>query len=206
MQQYDLNILLFINGLAGHIGWLDYLIANFTKYGALLFGIYLVGLWFTGNSPEEKNENRKQALYAFGSALLAMGINQLIGLMWYRNRPYIDHHVQQLVSVTDDASFPSDHAAGSFSIAGMILVQRSIGGIILTVMAMILSLSRVYVGVHYPSDLLGGMVVGLLSSMVINKNREILNKPIALLLSVWDIIEAKCTYKSIRNAHVKENR
>lgn len=203
-MQFDFNILMFINGLSGHIAWLDHLIANYSKYGPLLFGAYLIGLWFTGKHSEKRYDNRKQALYAFFSVLLAMGISQMIGLMWFRNRPYIDHPVNRLVTVTADASFPSDHAAGSFSIAGSILSEHSLGGVILTVMAVLLSLSRVYVGVHYPSDILGGMAVGLFSSMVINKNREILEKPINLLISIWDLIETNFISGGARNVQVKE--
>lgn len=203
-MQYDLSILFAINGLSGHISWLDHLITYYTKYGPVLFGVYLIGLWFAGKNSEERKENRKQALYAFFSALLALGISQFVGLMWFRNRPYIDQPVHRLVSVTADASFPSDHAAGSFSIAGSILFGQSVSRTILTVLAILLSLSRVYVGVHYPSDILGGMVVGLLSSMVINKNQEFFEKPIALLLSIWDIIEANLTSTRNRNSSNKE--
>lgn len=204
-MQYDVNLLLLINGLTGHIVWLDHFIANFSKYGPILFGIYLVGLWFTGENAEARCENRKQALYAVFSALLAMGVNQIIGLLWFRNRPYIDHPVNRLVSVTADASFPSDHAAGSFSIAGIILCKQSIGSIVLAVIAVLLSLSRIYVGVHYPSDILGGMAVGILSSMVINKNRNILEKPVSLLLAVWNLIEVNLMAKAV-NSHSKEVR
>lgn len=205
-MQYDLNILLFINGLSGHINWLDHLIAGYTKYGPLLFGGYLIALWFAGKNSVERNENRRNALYAFFSVFLAMTISKILGIIWYRNRPYIDHSsVHQLVSAKSDASFPSDHAVGSFSIAGSVLFGRSIGGIILTFMAIMLALSRVYVGVHYPSDIVGGMAVGLLSSMIINKNKELLEKPVGLLLSMWSLIETNIISVIFRSGHSKEN-
>jgi undecaprenyl-diphosphatase len=195
-MQYDYDILMFINGLAGHLWWLDRLIANFSKYGPMIFGIYLTRLWFVGNTPEETRDNRKKALYAFFAALLALGINQIIGFMWFRNRPYVDHAVHRLVPTVSDAAFPSDHASGSFSIASSILLfARSDGGMALTVLAIVLSLSRVYVGVHYPSDILGGMVVGLVSSLVIDRNKVILEKPITLILGGWDSVEKSLFFR-----------
>ncbi|MBU2699373.1 hypothetical protein Ga0466249_000452 [Sporomusaceae bacterium BoRhaA] len=99
-MQYDYSILMFINGLSGYFSWLDMLVTNFSKYGPLIFGLYLMGLWFTGKSQEEMRENRRQVLYAFTAALLALGINQVIGFMWFRNRPYVEHSVHRLLPVT----------------------------------------------------------------------------------------------------------
>ncbi len=189
-MQFDYTILMFINGLSGHGVWLDRMIASFSQYGPLIFGVYLIWLWFSGTSPVEREENRKNALYAFFAAILAMAINQAIGFMWYRNRPFVDHRINRLVSTAQDASFPSDHAAGGFSIAGSALLGRSWGGAALTCLALLLSISRVYVGVHYPSDVLGGMAVGLISSIIVERNKDLLERPISLVLSGWNFIEA----------------
>lgn len=194
MMQYDYSILMLINGFSGYFSWLDMLVTSFSKYGPLIFGLYLIGLWFTGKSPEEITKNRRQALYAFTAALLALGINQVIGFMWFRNRPYVDHSVHRLLPVTSDASFPSDHAAGGFSIAGSILFERSFSGTVLFVLASLLAVSRVYAGIHYPSDILGGLVVGLVSSMIVDSNKEFIEKPIAKILSAWNVIEANIIY------------
>ena len=190
-MQYDYTVLMFINGLSGHFSWLDMLITNFSKYGPLIFGLYLIGLWFTGKTPEETTKNRRQALYAFIAALLALGINQVIGFMWFRNRPYIDQPVHQLFPVTSDASFPSDHASGGFSIAGSIFFERSFSGTVLFVLAALLAVSRVYAGIHYPSDILGGIVIGLVSSMIVDSTKDFIEKPITLILSAWNLIEIK---------------
>jgi undecaprenyl-diphosphatase len=201
IMQYDYHILMLINGLSGHVIWLDNIIGAFSKYGPLIFCLYLVVLWFTGKNKEEIKINRVNALYAFFSALLALGINMLIGFAWFRNRPYVDHpEVHQVIATTPDASFPSDHAAGSFSIAAGILVARPLAGKILTVLAVLLSLSRLYVGVHYPTDVLGGMLIGLISAKVVNGNRQIFDKAIAIILSLWDRIETGVIFDGNKKA------
>lgn len=187
---YD-NILLFmINGLSGHSVWIDKVIMMISEYGPVVFGLYLIGLWFSGNSISEVTENRKRALYAFFAAMLAMGMNQVISHVWYRNRPYLDQPVTRLLQGAQDASFPSDHAAGAFSIAGN-LFGRTAGSNALMVFAIFVALSRVYVGLHYPSDILGGMMTGLVSSWLIERNKGLLDKPVALLFAIWTIIETK---------------
>lgn len=187
---YDNTLLFMINGLSGHSAWVDKVIMMLSEYGPVIFGLYLIGLWFSGNSVGEVTENRKRALYAFFAAMLAMGMNQVISHVWYRNRPYLDQPVNRLLQGAQDASFPSDHAAGAFSIAGS-LFGRTAGSTLLMIFAILVALSRVYVGLHYPSDILGGMATGFVSSWLIERNKGLLDKPVALLLTIWTIIEKK---------------
>lgn len=190
-MHYDNTLLIFINGFAGHWAWLDKSMTLVSKYGPLLFGAYLIGLWFSGNSTNDIEQNRRRALYAFFAALLALGINQVISGVWFRERPYVHNPVHRLLPVSPDPSFPSDHSTGAFSIASSVACGQSISGALLTVLAMLVAVSRVYVGLHYPSDVLGGMVIGLLSSWLIERNKALLEKPVIWLLAIWNMIEAK---------------
>ncbi len=67
-----------INGLSGHWAGMDKMIMAISRYGPVKFGLYLIGLWFSGESTNMIEQNRKQVLYAIFSALLVMGINQVI--------------------------------------------------------------------------------------------------------------------------------
>lgn len=192
-MNYDNVILLFINGFSGNWAWLDKLVCFISQYGPLLFGLYLIGLWFHGNSKSEVEQNRKRALFAFFSALLALGMNQVISHVWFRERPYINNPVNRLLPVFTNASFPSDHTAGAFSIAGS-LFGHTPGSRAMMVLAALIAFSRVYAGVHYPSDILGGVLTGLVSSYLIEKNKDRLDKPVTWLLNIWDIIEAKLPF------------
>lgn len=190
-MHYDNTLLMLINGLAGQMAWLDKAMILVSQYGPLIFGAYLIGLWFSGNSTSEIRENRRRALYVLFAALLALGINQIISGVWFRERPYVHKPVHRLLPISPDPSFPSDHAAGSFSIASGVAFGRPISGLLLMVMAVVVAISRVYVGLHYPSDVLGGMVIGMLSSWLVERNKELLEKPVTLLLAFWKAIEAR---------------
>lgn len=188
-MNYDIMALMAVNGLAGHWLWLDKLMVMVSQYGPVVFGTYLIGLWFSGHSTNEVKANRERAIYVVCSALLALGINQVFGFFWFRERPYLNQPVKALMPIAADSSFPSDHSAGSFSIAGSIVLGQKVCGLLLTVFAALVAVSRIYVGAHYPTDVIGGMIIGLMSSWVIERNHSLLQHAVCKLISIYEFLE-----------------
>jgi undecaprenyl-diphosphatase len=105
---------------------------------------------------------------ALASAALALLINQLIGKVWHRQRPFATHpsaHVWG--SRSHDPSFPSDHASAVFGIAFAILLFDRIAGSIFLAAAVVIGAGRVFIGAHYPADVLAGCLVGLGSALLV---------------------------------------
>jgi len=165
----DYQIFNKINSLTGKWIYLDDIMVSIAKWGFLLYGIVLMIIWFQKGTIEEIIKNRKTVLQACLSATIALGINQLIGLLYFRPRPFIAHHVKLLLDRSPDPSFPSDHATGAAAITISLFNQNKFWGIILTVMSLLLGFSRIYVGTHYPLDILGGFVTGIFGSYLTNK-------------------------------------
>jgi len=186
---YDMMLLTTINNLSGHLIWLDKLIMYVSEYGPVIFGLFLVTLWFSGATKMEVESNRKKALYAFTAALVGLSFSQMIGFAWFRNRPYVNHSVHLLLPANPDASFPSDHATGGFSIASSLVISNVLGGKLMLGLATLVAFSRIYVGIHYPTDVIGGMLVGVISSWLVERYKEVLDKPIALIFSIWKKLE-----------------
>jgi undecaprenyl-diphosphatase len=162
MSSTDYGLFSAINGLAGQSAVLDAIMVDSAKYLPVVFALVLVALWLTW-----KPQNQRGAFLGGASALLALGIGQLVGHALPRPRPYLVHSVNLLISRSVDTSFPSDHATLGFAVAVMVWqYNRRVGGVLL-ILAFILAFSRVYVGAHYPSDVLGGAVLGTVTSMVI---------------------------------------
>ena len=80
------------------------------------------------------------------------------------------------------------------SIAASLWCGFARSGRLFLVLAVLMALSRVYAGVHYPSDVLAGMAVGFLSSFLIHKNRRHLEKPVGVILAVAEELERKLGY------------
>ncbi len=90
-------------------------------------------------------------------------LKDLIG----RPRPYtVSDAIVPIIKLPSELSFPSGHTSSSFTAALVLLkLTPKKYGIPAVVLAALISLSRIYVGVHYPTDILGGIVVGIISSI-----------------------------------------
>src|SRR5215210_1920491 len=163
----DVSIFHALNGLAGHALWLDRLLKWLATYLQVVLVGSVVLAWVWPGSAADRVERERLVLYAVGATLLALGIAQVIGHLWFRERPYVHHSAHLLLHPSADPSFPSDHAIGGFALAlPFVLARRRLGWWLLSV-ATVLAVSRVAVGTHYPSDVIGGALLGAGAAWVV---------------------------------------
>lgn len=157
----QLNRRLFddVNSFTQHSAWLHAPVVAYAKYGVLLFGLLLlVGLYVSRRGDARM---LAAAVWAGAGVLLAVAVNQPIVHLVNEARPFTGHPgVLVLVTRSADASFPSDHATMAGAAAmGLLLVSRRLG-LVTVGLALVMAFARVYVGVHYPGDVLVGLLVG----------------------------------------------
>ena len=123
----------------------------------LLYCMILLFAWFwlRGNY-----DTKKQILKAFIFTSIAILISQCISHVYYHPRPFVMEVGRTLIYHAPNGSFPSDHMLIFSSIAFSYLfsAQRKLG-IFLLIMAWLVAWSRVYLGVHFPLDMLGAFLL-----------------------------------------------
>jgi undecaprenyl-diphosphatase len=112
---------------------------------------------------------RRAAVAAALSAGLALLVGKAISELVDRARPFVvdPHGVHLFSGHAADPGFPSDHATGAFAVAMAIYLRKRSWGVAALVAAAVLSVGRVAIGVHFPSDVLGGAVLGCLAASVL---------------------------------------
>jgi undecaprenyl-diphosphatase len=163
----DYSLYKSINGLSGG-SFADGLFKLITNDLAGVL-VVLVALTFLIPWASRRLERRQGAVLATAAAGLSLLLNQPLASAVDRTRPYIAHpaHAHLLISRSPDPSFPSDHATGAFAFAmGLWLYDRALGAAFF-VLAAILAFSRVYVGTHYPGDVVAGALLGMAVAVVL---------------------------------------
>jgi len=157
-----------LNGLAGRSDALD-AVFIFGAQGliivmAALLAAYGILSWETSHF-EGRFEN---LVHVTATAAIAFITERVIGFIWFRPRPFVAlEHVVKLIDKDPAAkSFPSGHATLAFALAFALLIHNRRWGWIFVSLALLVGLSRVAVGVHYPSDVAGGLIVGLVAAVV----------------------------------------
>ncbi|MFE9399711.1 phosphatase PAP2 family protein [Streptomyces flavidovirens] len=159
----DVSLLYDINGLAADAPhWFDRVMELVGEYGTML-GMVLVALWCWWSV--RKREDAVASVAGLVWAPLAAGIALLINIpirgFVERPRPFNDHKgLEVLIAGKTDYSFVSDHATLAMAIAVGVFVANRKFGLAAIGLAVVAGFCRVYMGVHYPTDVIGGFALG----------------------------------------------
>ena len=143
-----------------HHHWLGTLFSDVEKASIPFMVVVTAALWLLAR-PGGDRKWKLAAGSGFAAAALALVVNLVIHSAYDRPRPYESHHISHPWSNTTDATFPSDHTTVSFAIAFAVLSFDAAAGAIFLVVAAIIGVGRLFIGAHYPSDVLAGFAAGI---------------------------------------------
>ncbi|MEU6595121.1 phosphatase PAP2 family protein [Streptomyces sp. NPDC046881] len=161
----DVDLLYDINGLAKDAPhWFDRVMEFVGEYGLLLAMVLLI-LWCWWSVRRRGGEDAAPSVAALVWAPLAAGLAVLVNVpirgFVERPRPFVDHQgLDVLVSGKTDFSFVSDHATITMALGVGLFVAHRRFGLAGIGLALLEGFCRVYMGVHYPTDVIGGFALG----------------------------------------------
>ncbi|MEK9134777.1 MAG: phosphatase PAP2 family protein [Patescibacteria group bacterium] len=159
----DLAVFNFLNSFAGRWESLDAVAIFFAKYSGYVL-LLILAFIFLRNT---KKSWRVIAQVAVASLLARGIITEVIRWIWPRLRPFVENNVNLLLSHEANASFPSGHAAFYFALTTIVYFYNKKIGILFFAVSFLMGIARVFVGVHWPSDILAGAFIGIISSWLI---------------------------------------
>lgn len=184
MEELNRSLFLAINASAEASLPMRELAIFFAQWMVFCVPLLLAVLWIFG-----EQRQRRVVLLAGLSIALALACNLVIRELWFHPRPFMLGLGQNFLAHAPGASFPSDHASGLFAIAfALILASLRKTGLVMLGLALLVSWARVYLGVHFPFDILGGCLVGLISAWLVRQGlawRQLDLRLLALLEGVY---------------------
>jgi PAP2 superfamily. len=184
MNIFDSAILHGINNFAHHSFIFDKLVYTVCDINLLKGGAFMILFWWLWFAKDENaigeeglSEKRKKLLYVLVGSIVAMFAARFLAIFSpMRPRPIHDPAIGFIVplgvlpnDLDDWSSFPSDHAALFFSLAtGFCYISKKMGIIALLYAVLVISVPRIYVGYHYPTDILSGALIGVVAVVLTN--------------------------------------
>ena len=155
----EANLVEWLNGGVGVSQLLDdFVEAVVGDYLVPVFlSLVLVGLWFSGDGTT-RFANQLTTITGVMALGFANGLTQVANALWFRERPFLNENINGdldlLFYAPTDSSFPANVAAVSFAVATAVFLRHRRTGLALYFLAFLWGFARVYVGVHFPTDIL----------------------------------------------------
>jgi undecaprenyl-diphosphatase len=168
----DFYLFNLINQFAGKNACLDSTAIFFAEYFQYIV-VFFLFLFLV----KKFRKYLKMVISALGAAVSARFIIvEIIRHLILRARPFVENNINLLVIHNpNEASFPSGHAAFFFAIAAVVYFYNKKAGVVFFTASFLISISRVFVGIHWPSDILAGAIVGIFSGwLVVRLTRKLI--------------------------------
>ena len=159
---YDLSLSLAINRYVGKSEMIDSLMGILASdyFFPVIFALFMVGIWFNGSGQKERVVNQYIVIFSVISLAFVNWVVFVANAYLFRSRPFENEQITLIYYEATDSSFPSNALAVLFAISISALIVNQRYGSALLFLSIIYGISRIYVGVHYPLDILSALILG----------------------------------------------
>ena len=169
LTNLDSRLYLDVNRFARHTSFAHLFMKEYALYGGVaILGVVGLIAYFRARKSSDPKKTVDRVLWTAAGTLIALGLNQPLSHMVGRVRPYyVLKGVEVLVPKANDFTFPSDHATVAGAMIVGLLMADTLTGYIALILGLFLAFARVYVGAHYPGDVIGGLIFGAIVSVAL---------------------------------------
>jgi len=180
MNFFDSSIINFLNQFSHHSWAFDNVLTFLADNNLVKGGIFTIIIWFVWfKNSEGQADIREHIIAIILSCFVAMLLARILAVsLPYRERPlheaalnFVLPYGIKSTALTNWSSFPSDHAVLFFTLAtGFIFISRKLGILAFIYTIIFIAFPRIYLGFHYPTDILCGGLIGLAIGFIANQS------------------------------------
>jgi undecaprenyl-diphosphatase len=177
MNNFDHFIITYINQYSQHSAVFDVTLAFINSHNFIKSSLLVATLWWAWYKPERQQRARISITITLLSCFIAMFLAKVIEFTTpFRTRPLHEAALHFVIpfgvlpdTLDNFSSFPSDHAALFFALAtGIFFVSKRVGIYAIIYSIIIILLPRIYFGLHYPTDIIAGALIGAITAISCN--------------------------------------
>ena len=191
MNSFDWLILSFLNRFAQRSVTFDQFVVLLSINNLLKGGVVVGIIWWVWFENEDSRRKRETLLAALIASVPALVIAKILSVTMFRARPGYEARLlfrlpydMQATDFNQLSSFPSDHAVLFFALAtGIFFASRRAGWLAFIYVSGLICLPRIYLGLHYPTDVLAGAAIGMFPAWLANRPR--FRKPLTSWALQW---------------------
>ena len=189
----NLHLFQLINAAPGLEGWRLFVALAVAEWLIYLVPLAMTFAWLRGDT-----ETRTELLQMLLATLIALGLAQVVSLLWPQPRPFALHLGTQYLGHSSDPGLPSDHVTVFWTLALASLATRrfAVWGFPLLSMGLLVGWARVYLGVHFPFDIVGALPVALAGAAVVHGLARPRGPLFVGIVGAYDRLAVCARYKS----------
>lgn len=178
VHTFDWSIVRYLSELSSDNGSFASFALVCAEYLILALIPILFLIWHSPEAASKRQGNKKAIILALVSLVFAVAVKSLIAVLYFRARPFVAHP-ELLIDIVrlDPQSFPSGHTLIAATITASLWMSgmKKIGWVLI-VLTFLVAFGRVATGVHYPTDVIGSMVIGTFIAWLLHRESSSLKR------------------------------